>query len=160
MRKRSKYRPKKQLHDPVSWVVSGLKPMNDVSYTLVLRTRNHDAMDKLRRGVATKEDIDTLIGAFNMTEGYKRLRPELGQDWSDEIRAGQDALLEVARRGLESDKFILKALELVAMNLVMEIHDVQLDQTTVRDMEMAMDIIDKDHKTKKSRPIKISGASF
>jgi hypothetical protein len=148
MRKRSKYRPKKQLDDPVSWVVSGLKPMNDVSYTLVLRTRNHDAMDKLRRGVATKEDIDTLIGAFNMTEGYKRLRPELGQDWSTEIRAGQDALLEVATRGLPSGKFILKASELVAMNLVMEIHDAQLDQTTVRDMEMAMDIIDKDHKNK------------
>lgn len=134
--------------------------MNDVSYTVVLRTRNHDAMDKLRRGVATKDDIDVLIGAFNMTEGYKRLRPELGQDWSDEIRAGQDALLEVARRGLESGRFILKASELVAMNLVMEIHDAQLDQTTVRDMEKAMDIIKDDHLKKKSRPIKINGTAF
>jgi hypothetical protein len=116
-------------------------------------------MDKLRRGFATKEDIDTLIGAFNMCEGYRRLRDELGADWSEEIRAGQDALLAVARRGLEANHFILKAEELVAMNLVMEIHDAQLDQTTVRDMELAMDIIDKDHKTKKSRSIKLTGAS-
>jgi hypothetical protein len=159
MRKRSKYRPKKNLQDPISWVLSGLKPFNSVGYGNTLRIRNHDAMDKLRRGVATKDDIDILIGAFNMCEGYKRLRDELGSDWSEEIRAGQDALLAVARRGLESQHFILKAEELVAMNLVMEIHDAQLDQTTVRDMELAMDIIDKDHKTKKSRPIKLTGAS-
>ena len=159
MRKRSKYRPKPQLPDPVTWVLSGLKPMTSIPYSQTLRIRNHDAMDKLRRGIATKEDMDTLIGAFNMTEGYKRLRDELGADWSEEIRAGQDALLAVARRGLESQRFILKAEELTAMNLVMEIHDAQLDQTTVRDMEMAMDIIDKDHKTKKSRPIKVTGAT-
>jgi hypothetical protein len=40
------------------------------------------------------------------------------------------------------------------MNLVMELHDAQLDQTTVRDMEMVMDIIDKEYKLKKMRPIK------
>ena len=159
MRKRSKYRPKPQLPDPVTWVLSGVKPFSSVGYSKTLRIRNHDAMDKLRRGVATKEDIDTLIGAFNMCEGYRRLRDELGADWSEEIRAGQDALLAVARRGLEANHFILKAEELVAMNLVMEIHDAQLDQTTVRDMELAMDIIDKDHKTKKSRPIKLTGAT-
>lgn len=154
MRKRSKYRPKKNLVDPVTWVLSGLKPMTSIPYSQTLRIRNHDAMDKLRRGVATKEDIDTLIGAFNMCEGYRRLRDELGADWSAEIRSGQDALLAVARRGLDTNRFVLKAEELVAMNLVMEIHDAQLDETTVRDMELAMDIIDKDHKNKRSRPIK------
>lgn len=159
MRKRSKYRPKPQLPDPITWVISGVKPFSSVEYSTTVRVRNHDAMDKLRRGEATKEDLDTLIGAFNMCEGYRRLRPELGADWSVEIRAGQDALLAVARRGVDSMRFILKAEELVAMNLVMEIHDAQLDQTTVRDMELAMDIIDKDHKHKKSRPIKLTGAS-
>lgn len=154
MRKRSKYRPKAVLPDPVSWVLAGIKPMNSVGHTTVLRIRNHAAMDALRRGVATKEDMDILIGAFNMTEGYRRLRDELGADWAEEIRAGQDALLAVTRRGLASERFILKAEELVAMNLVMEIHDAQLDNSSVRDMEHAMDIIDKDHRHKKSRSIK------
>ena len=40
------------------------------------------------------------------------------------------------------------------MNLVMELHDAQLDQTTVRDMELVMDIIDREYKLKKMRPIK------
>jgi hypothetical protein len=154
MRKRSKYRPKKNLIDPVTWVLAGIKPFSEVPYSVTLRIRNHDAMDKLRKGEATKEDMDTLIGAFNMCEGYMRLRPDLGRDWASEIRAGQDALLAVARRGDESNRFILKAEELVAMNLVMEIHDAQLDNTTVNDMEKAMDIVTQDHIHKKVRHVK------
>jgi len=154
MRKRSKYRPKKNLIDPVTWVLAGIKPFSEVPYSVTLRIRNHDAMDKLRKGEATKEDMDTLIGAFNMCEGYMRLRPDLGRDWASEIRAGQDALLAVARRGVESNRFILKAEELVAMNLVMEIHDAQLDNTTVNDMEKAMDIVTQDHIHKKVRHVK------
>jgi hypothetical protein len=111
-------------------------------------------MDTIRRGDATKEDIDVLIGAFNMCEAYARLRPELGADWQEEIEAGQDALFELGSRGIASGRFILKAEELKALNLVLEIHDAQLDQTTVRDMELAMDIVAEQHKSKKLRRIK------
>jgi hypothetical protein len=60
----------------------------------------------------------------------------------------------VARRGVEANRFVLKAEELVAMNLVMELHDAQLDNTTVNDMEKAMDIVNQDHRHKKVRHIR------
>ncbi len=63
-------------------------------------------------------------------------------------------MLAVAKRGVETGGFILKASELTAMNLVMELHDVQLDNTTVRDMELAMDVIDKEYKHRKMRSVK------
>lgn len=153
MRKRSKYRPKGQLPDPVTWVLAGIKPFKEVSASIDIRIKNHAAMDALRRGVANRADMDTLIGAFNMTEAYSRLRPELGSDWADEIKQGQDALLCVAQRGIHSGKFILKASELTAMNLVMELHDQQLDHTTVRDMELAMELIEKEYKLKRMRAV-------
>jgi hypothetical protein len=153
MRKKSKYKPKGVRIDAVSWVLSGLKAFSSVPYSVTLRIRNHDAMDTLRRGDATKVDIDVLIGAFNMAEAYMRLRPELGADWSDEIKAGLDALHAVGKRGFESGSFILKADELKAMNLVMEIHDAQLDNTTVNDMERAMDIVNQEYRAKRMRPI-------
>lgn len=153
MKKRSKYKPKGVRIDAVNWVLAGLKPFNDVVVSKNVRIRNHAAMDVLRKGDATRDDIDILIGAFNMTEAYAKLRPELGADWAEEIKAGQDALHDVGVRGATSGRFILKAQELVAMNLVMEIHDAQLDQTTVRDMELAMEIIDKEYKARKMRPI-------
>ena len=98
--------------------------------------------------------MDVLISAFNMTEAYMKLRPDLGADWVNEIRQGQDALLMVAARGIDSGRFVLKGQELVAMNLVMELHDAQLDQTNVRDMELAMDIIMKEYKHRKMRSVK------
>jgi hypothetical protein len=139
--------------DALSWVLDGLKPFSSSEYSTVSRIKNHAAMDTLRRGDATIADIDILIGAFNMAEAYMRLRPELGADWADEINAGLDALHAVGKRGLVSGRFILKAGELVAMNLVMEIHDAQLDNTTVKDMEQAMDIVSAEFRAKRMRPI-------
>jgi hypothetical protein len=154
MRKRSKYRPKGVRMDNVSWVLSSVKKVTSISAGTMLQIKNHDAMDKLRRGVADKEDIDILIGAFNMAEGYMRLRAELGRDWSVEIRAGQDALLEVARRGVERDmRFVCKPAELNAMNLTMEIHDAQLEQSSVGDLEQALAIVESDHRHRKARKI-------
>jgi hypothetical protein len=154
MRKKSKYKPKGVRVDAVSWVLSGLKPFATVDYSTTLRIKNHAAMDLLRKGDATIADIDVLIGAFNMCEAYIMLRPELGADWKDEIGAGLDALHAVGKRGVESGRFILKAEELKAMNLVMEIHDAQLDNTTVNDMERAMDIVTKEYRAKRMRPIR------
>ena len=153
MRKRSKYKPKRNLVDPVTWVLAGIKPFKEVPTSINIRIKNHAAMDALRRGEATREEMDVLIGAFNMTEAYTILRPDLGADWVKEIKAGQDALLMVAARGIESGRFVLKAQELVAMNLVMELHDAQLDQTNVREMELAMEIIDKEYKHHKMRSV-------
>lgn len=153
MRKRSKYKPKGVRVDAVTWVLAGIKPFKEVPTSINIRIKNHAAMDALRRGAATREDMDVLIGAFNMTEAYMKLRPDLGADWVNEIRAGQDALLMVAARGIESGRFVLKAQELVAMNLVMELHDAQLDQTNVREMELAMEIIDKEYKHHKMRSV-------
>lgn len=154
MRKRSKYRPKGVRIDNVSWVLSSVKKVTSISAGTMLQIKNHDAMDKLRRGVADKEDIDILIGAFNMAEGYMRLRAELGRDWSVEIRADQDALLEVARRGVERGmRFVCRPAELNAMNLTMEIHDAQLEQSSVGDLEQALAIVESDHKHRRARKI-------
>ena len=154
MRKKSKYKPKGVRTDNMTWVMSSIKPFKEISAGTDLRIKNHDAMDKLRRGIADKTDMDVLIGAANMCEGYMRLRDEFGKDWSTEIRAGQDALLAVARRGLDSNRFVCKAPELVAINLILEIHDAQLEQSTVQDMERALAIVEKDQRHGKARSVK------
>jgi hypothetical protein len=154
VRKKSKYKPKGVRTDNMTWVMSSIKPFKEISAGTDLRIKNHDAMDKLRRGIADRADMDVLIGAANMCEGYMRLRDEFGRDWSAEIRAGQDALLAVARRGLDSNKFICKAPELVAINLILEIHDAQLEQSTVQDMERALAIVEKDQRHGKARSVK------
>ena len=159
MRKKSKYRPKGVRLDNMTWVMSSIKPFDSVEVAVDLRIKNHAAIEALRLGQATRDDIDILIGAFNMCEGYMRLRDEFGVDWAKEIREGQDALLAVSRRGLalSPERFICRADELVAINMTMQIHDAQLDQSTVQDMERALAIVEKDQKHGKARAIRVKG---
>jgi hypothetical protein len=152
MRKRSKYKPKGVRFDTLSWVVSGLRPFTSVSLGLDVRIKNHVAIDQLRLGVADKEDMDIIIGAFNMMEGFGRMG--IGHEWNTEIRAGQDALLSIARRGVQRDmRFVATGPELKAINLSMEIHDAQLDVCTVRQLEQALDIVKEDVIYKRARAI-------
>ena len=140
MRKRSKYRPKGVIFDTMNHVLSGMKIVGAIGAGTTLKIKNHDALDKVRRGVATRADIDTLIAAFNITEALA-LKASLGGEWKDEIRAAQDALLELGRRGAETGKFILRGPDLTTFNTAMDIHDAQLDACTVAELEKAIDYV-------------------
>lgn len=146
---RKKYRPKPVRTDTITYVLSGIRPFANVTYGTTLRIKNHDALDKLRRGVADKETIDILIGTYNVAEGL--VRQNIGDEYREELRAGQDALLAVARRG---GNFILKSEELNALNLAMEVHDAQLDVCTVVELERAIDIVQEDIIHKRARSVK------
>ena len=152
MRKRSKYRPKGVRLDNMTWVQAGLKKVDAIGAGTTLKIRNHDAMNNIRMGVATRQDIDAVIDAFNVAEALAKRG--VGADWAPEIRAAQDALLELARRGVERGfRFILKSEEMKAMNLGMEIHDAQLDAVTVRQLEAAMNDVMENLKHRRMRAV-------
>jgi hypothetical protein len=151
MRKRSKYRPRGVIHDPINYVLSGMKVVGNISAGTTLKIKNHAALEEVRTGLGTRDDIDVLLCAFNVTEALAMMR--IGDDWKEEIRAAQDALLAVGRRGAETGKFILRGPELSAFNLAMEIHDAQLDTCTVSELEKAIDIVTEVIKNKQARII-------
>jgi len=155
MRKRSKYRPKPQLRDPLNWVISGLKPVLSVTDVMSnVRIKNHLALRCVVDGTATRKDMDVLIEAFNVTEALTRVDATLGKDWSAEIRAGQDALLTMCKRGVaKGDRFVFTGAELNAANTVMELHDAQLERCTVAQMEKALHEVVKDIQLKKARAV-------
>ena len=152
MRKRSKYRPKGVIYDTMNHVLSGMKIVGSIGAGTTLKIKNHDALDNIRKGVGTRADIDVLIGAFNITEALA-LKAALGDEWKDEIRAAQDALLELGRRGAETGKFILRGPELTTFNTAMEIHDAQLDACTVAELERAIDYVTAIVSSKQARVI-------
>ena len=107
-----------------------------------LKVKNHYAMAMLTQGKATKEEIDVLIAAVNMTEALYRLG--FGTDYRQVIDAGLSALLIVAQRGAASNHFILRSEEMKALNDVMELHDAQLDIATVKDIEEGIKIVKRE----------------
>ena len=152
MRKRSKYRPKRVLLNPVGFVMESLSPVRShTSFMIDLKIKNHGAMDALTKGVATRTDIDTLIAMGNVTEAFARMG--FGKDYSDVVKQGLLAIRAVGARGLESGRFILKAAEMTTLNEFMELHDAQMEVVTLRDMDEAIALVREEFRLKKMTPI-------
>jgi hypothetical protein len=153
MRKRSKYRPRDTLVNPVAYVVEGLKPVKEHdSYLMDMRIKNHGAMTALTQGQADEAQINFLIHMSNISEalcimGFK-------QEYVELILEGSDALLQVGRRGVATRRFVLKAEEMNAINLLMQINDEQMDMITIRDMENAIELVNKTLANKQNRKMK------
>ena len=154
VRKRSKYRPKPQLPNPVQWVLSGFQPMRENEHAVSLKIKNHQAMFDMLHGHATRDTVDLLIAAVNMAEALATVNPEkLGGHLGAEIRAAQDAVHAMGKRSLAKGVFRFTGPELVAMNTGMEIHDQQLDTCNIAELERAIDLVVKTVRDKKARAI-------
>jgi hypothetical protein len=152
MRKKSNYKPKGIRLDAVNWVLSGLKSVASVGDALiVLKAKNHSALTEVCQGRANRDQIDVLIAALNMCEAYAVHGK--GSDWSVEIRQAQDALYDMSLRGMNTEKFLFRGPEMQAVNLAMEIHDQQLEQSTVQELEKMTDFVVKQITLNRARPI-------
>ena len=152
MRKRSKYRPRQILLNPLGYVLEGMTPVSQhEQYLVELKIKNHLAMATLTKGLATRTDIDTLIATVNIVEALYRLG--FGREYADVVKDGLDALRDVGKRGVESGRFILKSSEMNALNLVMELHDAQMDIITIKDMDKAVALVKEEFRQRKMRPI-------
>lgn len=138
MRKRSKYRPKGVRLDTIGYVTESLKPVaSHDSYLLDLKIKNSEAMVALMRGTATKADIDILIAMSNIVEALYQLG--FGSDYKDVGIDGREALLQIVHRATETKRFTPTADQIKALQLLMELHDAQMDVITIKDMERALD---------------------
>jgi hypothetical protein len=153
VRKRSKYRPRNVIVNPIGYVIENMTPITQHdSFAVDLRLKNHLALTMLTQGKAAKSDMDVIIAALNMTESLWRLG--FGKEYRQEVDAGLRALRSVGGRGIKSGKFILNAAEMAAINSAMELHDAQLDVITVKDMDSALQIVYAEMKHKRATPIK------
>ena len=152
MRKRSKYKPKGVRLDALNWVLSGLKPVSQVGDALViLKAKNHSALTEVVQGRGNRDQIDVLIAALNMCEAYAIHGK--GKDWLPEINEAQNAIYEMALRGLETEKFLFRGPEMQAVNLAMDVHDLQLETSSVKQLEDMTDFVTKQIILKRARPI-------
>lgn len=153
MRKRSKYRPKRILQNPLEFVLSGMKPLSQLKdQFLTIQIKSREALEQVRIGQATKDDIDRLIAMANMSESLAIHGK--GEDWLPEINESQNHLHALAERGAQRGmKFVMKAAEWEALKLITDLHEVQLENSTVYDIEQAYDYVEKTIRAGKVRKI-------
>ena len=154
MRKKSSYKPRPVRVDNLNWILAGMKKVGTLPVAgTELKLKNRAALDSILMGNGTRDHIDVLISAVNICEALVRIRDDLGLDWAIEIKAAQDALYTMAKRGYQKGRFAFTGPEMTAIKLVMDIHDVQLDNCTVKEMERAMFIVSEQIRQKKCRAI-------
>lgn len=154
MKKKSKYKPRGVRYDNMSWIISGMKKVGTLPTAgVALKLKNREALDSILTGQGSKEHVDVLISAVNMAEALIRVRDDLGRDWAEEIRAAQDAVYAMGVRGHEKGSFLFTGPEMTAVKLIMDLHDSQLDECTVKEMEQALNIVEEELRMRKARSI-------
>jgi hypothetical protein len=154
MKKKSKYKPRGVRYDNMSWLIAGMKKVGTLPTAgVALKLKNREALDSILTGHGTKDHVDALISAVNMSEALIRIRDDLGRDWAEEIRAAQDAVYAMGVRGYEKGSFVFTGPEMTAVKLIMDLHDSQLDECTVREMEQALFIVEEELRMRKARSI-------
>ena len=149
MRKKSNYKPKRNLQNPLAWVINGFKPITSAAdQVLIFRVKNHAALKAACEGVATFDDVNVLVAAMNIAEALEALG--VSQGWAEEIAEGHQAIVNANAR----PKFVFTGMEMTAMNLAMDIHDAQVEKCTIGQLEEAIKIVKKIIAMKKSRVLK------
>lgn len=105
-----------------------------------MRLIAHDAMDVLRRGEATRGHLQVIVEVANICETLAT-RHKLGSDWLEEIREAQRCIKALAERGVKIRRYVLKAEELKAITLLINIHDAQLDACSMYALDDSINYI-------------------
>lgn len=131
---KKKRKPKPIILDVMGWIKMGGLPLTAATTTMTrVRVANHGAMDSLLKGRGTRQDI---LDLDHMLITAKALAVhDIGRDWLPELGAAHDALYAINERG---GRPVLRASEINALNLAIEIHDAQLEKCTVKQLEDAI----------------------
>ena len=121
--------------DPVGYVLAGLKPVSVADKEMtVLGIKNHSAIEAVRTGQATRQDVSNLVNMINVSTALAHMGQ--GRDWLDELSEASEALKSASQR----PRFLFNAPELQAINTAILVHDAQMDDpaTTVQMLERAV----------------------
>ena len=153
MRKKSKYKPKGVRLDTMTWLREGMMKATDKkSEYLTMHRKNMSALDSLAKGTANKKEMDICIGVINVAEALCELG--VGSEYHQLVLDASSALYDVCKRSFEiNDRFVCKGEELSAIKTGYEVHDAQMEVTTLAMLDRALDLIDKTIRAKKAKVI-------
>ena len=142
MRKKSKYKPRQVLQNPLGFVLENITPITQhEDYLINLQLKNSSAMERLLKGKANKQDMNTLIAMSNITEALQLMG--FGTEYKEVGVDGREALIGIIMRAVKILRFTPTGKEIQSLNMLMELHDAQMDVITVKSMDEAINLAKK-----------------
>lgn len=145
MRKRGRRKPR-ELINPLTFVFSGMKRVGGAPLTRALVSM-HGAYEALRTGQATRAEFDALTEHLNMALALIHVA-EHGVEYLPEILASHEAMRRIKERGIKAT-----GPELTAVLRGVEIHDAQLQVSTVYEVEKAWAHVQSTVASQKARKV-------
>jgi hypothetical protein len=100
-----------------------------------IQIKTYRALDEMTQGRGTREGWDLLVGAINMANVM--CEQGIGSEFRDQTIAAREALLEVGKRIVRTERVVLKGEELKAIRAALECHDAQLENVRAIDVDRA-----------------------
>lgn len=129
-----KYAPRQLSVNPLSEIFGGMSDAHQPHLQRLLVV-NSLALQAIVQGRGTRDDWDKLVGAVNM--GNVMCEMGIGNEFRGAMIAGRDALCEVGKRYMRSERFVFTGAELKAVNEAVACHTAQLENVRAVDVGRA-----------------------
>lgn len=133
-----KYVPKKTVQNPMLHLMSGMRKI-PYDMSIMIKIRKHYAAACLKQGKLNKEHFDSLIEMVNMA--IILIEFHYKQDHLSDLFLARDSLKNIGLRYKVIDSFTATEEEQSHINYAIAIHDMQLDDLRVVDIENAYEEI-------------------
>lgn len=131
-----KYRPKRNLLDPVGHLLEGMVTVRSKSaYVTQVQIRNMAAINALKQGTATRKEIDALIATSNIVLALQGM--DVGADCDEIYDLGRQAIINITDRAVRVGKFGSSGADIIALTDLIDLYDAQLDVVNVDEMHRA-----------------------
>ena len=132
--RKSTHRKRYDLINPLAYVLRGMAPLSTAkSEMTLLGVKNHGAMVALTEGNGTKDDALAIHCA--MFTALVMARRGTGDEWEATLDQGRMAAIALLLRGTTTGRYLFTGPELSAVNAALEVHEAQLDATTIASFE-------------------------
>lgn len=143
MRKRSKYRPRPVMRDPVGYVITGFKPMTKDQIERS-SLRQHGSMYALTHGEGSQDDWEVITELLNVSIALSQT--VFGDAYKEEIRAAMLAHAKCGQRKVKAGTWGYTGEELTAVNTAMEIYAEMMKQATMGEIGDALKVVEHAHR--------------
>lgn len=100
-----------------------------------IQIKTYRALDEMIQGRGTREGWDLLVGAINMANVM--CEQGIGNEFREQTIAAREALVEVGKRILKTERAVLRGEELKTLRTALECHDAQLENVRAIDVDRA-----------------------
>lgn len=133
MRKRSAYRPRALIRDPLTYVLSGMAPVRVAERVMTPHMiRLHDAVDRVLKGEGTRELVLELC-KFAPT-GYILCKKGFGSDYEPVF----NQWVAICKELLKVERYVLKGTEIKILKEALSVYVEQCNCVTVSEYETAV----------------------